>query len=74
MDEETYKVLEEELENCNTLLELGLDDNNELKWTKYTKILIMKAMNSEKFHDEIVTGLEELCDIDEKRKGYYQVR
>merc|ERR1712156_901296 len=72
MDEETYKVLEEELENCNTLLELGLDDNNELKWTKYTKILIMKAMNSEKFHDEIVTGLEELCDIDEKRKGYYQ--
>ena len=49
MDEETYKVLEEELENCNTLLELGLDDNNELKWTKYTKILIMKAMNSEKF-------------------------
>jgi len=73
VDQETYKVLEEELENCNTLLGDDLiDDNNELKWTKYTQILIMKAMNAEKFHDEIITGLEDLCKIDEKRKGYYQ--
>ena len=77
MDQETYKVLEKELENCNLLLDPEmelLEDDTNTKWPLYTKVLIMKAMDPKKFHEEIVTGFDELCQVDEKRKGYYQAR
>ena len=45
-EEKTEKVLEEELQNCSMLLELEPDS----KWTRYAKVLIMKALNPEKHH------------------------
>jgi hypothetical protein len=45
-EEETEKVLEEELENCSALLEMEPDS----KWTRYARILIMKALDPEKYH------------------------
>lgn len=77
MDQETYKVLEKELENCNLLLDPEmelLEDDTNTKWPLYTKVLIMKAMDPDKFHDEIVADFDELCQVDEKRKGYYKAQ
>jgi geranylgeranyl transferase type-2 subunit alpha len=68
MDAETFQVLEQELQNCNELLELEPDS----KWTLYTKVLIMKTMDGDKYHGDIVSGFELLCQIDSKRRGYYQ--
>jgi hypothetical protein len=45
-EEKTEKVLEEELENCSMLLEMEPDS----KWTRYARILIMKALDPEKHH------------------------
>jgi hypothetical protein len=45
-EEKTEKVLEEELENCSALLEMEPDS----KWTRYARILIMKALDPEKYH------------------------
>ena len=45
-EEKTEKVLEEELQNCSMLLELEPDS----KWTRYAKVLIMKALDPEKHH------------------------
>jgi geranylgeranyl transferase type-2 subunit alpha len=53
MDQETYKVLEKDLENCNLLLDPEmelLEDDTNTKWPLYTKVLIMKAMDPKKFH------------------------
>ena len=68
MDKATFQVLDQELSNCNELLDLEPDS----KWTLYTKVLIMKTMNADKFHDEILETLDTLCQIDAKRRGYYQ--
>ena len=68
LDTETYGVLEQELQNCNELLELEPDS----KWTLYTKVLIMKTMDPLAFHSEIVAGFETLCHIDSQRQGYYR--
>ena len=68
MDETTFQVLEEELKNCQELLELEPDS----KWALYTKVLIMKTMDPEKYHDEIVKGFDSLCQIDPTRQGYYR--
>ncbi len=68
MDEDTVKVLEQELTNCNELLEIEPDS----KWTMYTRLLIMKTMDSAKYLSEITDGFDKLTEIDPKRKGYYQ--
>ena len=68
MDETTFQVLEEELKNCQELLELEPDS----KWALYTKVLIMKTMDPEKYHEEIVKGFDSLCQIDPTRQGYYR--
>ena len=77
LDQETKKVLEKELENCNVLLdpEMGLiDDEKSTKWPLYTKVLIMNAIDSDKFHKDIIEGFDKLCEIDEKRIGYYKAQ
>ena len=74
LDQDTYGVLEQELENCHKLLELAVDGafgsysellelESDSKWTLYTKVLIMKTMDARKFHAEIVAGFETLCHI-----------
>ena len=77
IDQETKKVLEKELENCNILLDPEMElieDEKSTKWPLYTKVLIMKAIDSEKFHKDIIDGFDRLCEIDEKRIGYYQAQ
>ena len=77
LDQETKKVLEKELENCNILLDPEMElieDEKSTKWPLYTKVLIMKAIDSDKFHKDIIDGFDRLCEIDEKRIGYYQAQ
>jgi len=66
--QETAKVLKEELENCEQLLEL----EPESKWTNYTKAMLMKALDSNKYFDEIINIYENLKAIDSMRKHYYE--
>ena len=49
IDQDTYGVLEQELENCHELIDIEPDS----KWPLYTKVLIMKTMDARKFHAEI---------------------
>ena len=65
--EETRKVLQEEFENCQQLLEL----EPESKWTNYTKAMLMKALDSNKHFDEILAIYENLKIIDLMRRNYY---
>lgn len=65
--EETTKVLREELDNCEQLLELEPDS----KWTNYTKAMLMKALNSRKYFNEILVIYEKLKIIDPMRRNYY---
>ena len=66
--EETRRVLEEELGNCEQLLEL----EPESKWPHYTRALIMLALDSRHHHQEIVSCLERLQEVDPLRRRYYQ--
>lgn len=66
--ENTRHVLEQELDNCNQLLDL----EPESKWTLYTKAALMSALDSQKHHEEILQILDQLMEIDYLRKGYYQ--
>ena len=49
IDQDTYGVLEQELDNCHELIDIEPDS----KWPLYTKVLIMKTMDARKFHAEI---------------------
>jgi len=66
--QETKKVLREELDNCEQLLEL----EPESKWTNYTKAMLMKALDSDKYFDEIISIYDNLKTIDSLRKNYYE--
>jgi len=66
--ENTRHVLEQELDNCNQLLDLEPSS----KWTLYTKAALMSALDSQKHHTEILEILDQLMEIDYLRKGYYQ--
>ena len=66
--EATARVLEEELENCNQLIELEPDS----KWPNYTKAMIMKTLDCKKYLKEIIQTLERLESIDKMRRNYYQ--
>ena len=49
LEEQTETLLKEELENCSSLLEMEPDS----KWTRYARILIMKALNHDNYHQVI---------------------
>ena len=66
--EETRRVLEVELGNCEQLLEL----EPESKWTHYTRALILLALDSRHHHQEVVSCLERLQEVDPLRRRYYQ--
>jgi len=66
--EETRKILQEELDNCDQLLEL----EPESKWTNYTKAMLMKALDSNKYMEDILKIFDNLKAIDKLRKGYYE--
>jgi len=66
--ENTRQVLQQELENCNQLLDL----EPESKWTLYTKASLMSALDSQKHHKEILEILDQLVEIDYLRKGFYK--
>jgi len=66
--QDTSKVLREELDNCEQLLEL----EPESKWTNYTKAMLMKALDSNKYFDDILNIYERLKSIDPMRKHYYE--
>ena len=66
--EATEKVLLEELENCNQLIELEPDS----KWPNYTKVMIMKTLDCKKYFNQILDTLTNLESIDSLRKNYYQ--
>jgi len=66
--EETSKVLTEELDNCEQLLEM----EPESKWTNYTKAMLMKALDSNKYYDDILEIYEKLKTVDSMRKNYYE--
>ena len=66
--EATEKVLLEELENCEQLIELEPHS----KWPLYTKAMIMKTLDCKKYFEEIIDTLDKLESIDSLRKNYYQ--
>jgi len=67
-NEATEKVLLEELDNCQQLLELEPDS----KWPTFTLVMIMKTLDSQKYFNEILELFEKLAEIDFMRRNYYQ--
>jgi len=65
---DTEKVLKQALDNCVQLLELEPDS----KWTLYTKVLILLALDSHKFHKDILESLALLENIDKVHNNYYK--
>jgi len=65
--EKTSEVLKQALDNCNQLLELEPDS----KWTLYTRVLILLAIDSQANHKDIVGDLATLGTIDSMRKNFY---
>ena len=64
----TKAVLQEQLENCQQLLELEPDS----KWPSYIKILLMQILDSQTHHQDIISTFDKLKDIDKMRKNYYE--
>ncbi|GIX80228.1 geranylgeranyl transferase type-2 subunit alpha [Caerostris darwini] len=64
----TIDVLERELESCQQLNELEPD----CKWTLFTCVLLMRALNNPKFQREIEDFMEKLTVVDASRKNYYK--
>lgn len=62
------EVLNDELKNIDQLLELEPDS----KWTLLTKILIMEAIDANKYENDIISGYKKLTEIDHLRGGYYK--
>ncbi|XP_054719444.1 geranylgeranyl transferase type-2 subunit alpha-like [Uloborus diversus] len=63
----TKEVLEQELESCQQLNEL----ESNCKWTLFTSILLMRALNDRKFDDKITEYMENIKEVDSSRKNYY---
>lgn len=63
----TKEVLESELESCQQLLEMEPDS----KWTLFTCILLMRALNDVKFQQTIREYMKQLKESDSARKNYY---
>uniref|UniRef100_A0A6M2DHR2 Geranylgeranyl transferase type-2 subunit alpha n=1 Tax=Xenopsylla cheopis TaxID=163159 RepID=A0A6M2DHR2_XENCH len=56
-----------QMEACKSLLELEPDS----KWTLLTLALILRALDSKKYHEESLGLLEKIRKVDHMRKGYY---
>lgn len=63
----TKEVLESELEMCQQLIEL--EPNS--KWTLFTSVLLMRALNDIKFQEKTREYMKSLKEIDPSRKNYY---
>ncbi|XP_055952485.1 geranylgeranyl transferase type-2 subunit alpha-like [Argiope bruennichi] len=61
-------VLERELESCQQLNEM--EPNS--KWTLFTCVLLMRALNNSKFQNDIEDFMEKLTKVDSARKNYYK--
>lgn len=61
------ELLESELDSCSQLNDL--EPGN--KWAVLTLVLLMRAINPEKYRDETNNYLNDLQTIDDKRKEYY---
>jgi len=66
--QDTERVLKQALDNCVQLLELEPDS----KWTLYTKVLILLALDSQNYHKEILESLSALENIDTLHNNYYK--
>lgn len=64
----TKDVLEQELESCQQLYEFEPEN----KWTLFTSVLLMRALNDQKFKSEISEYMKQLMIVDSTRKNYYQ--
>lgn len=60
-------VLQEELEACQQLHNLEPDN----KWPLLTCVLLMRALDGQKFQVQIEDFLSELCRVDPMRQNYY---
>ena len=67
-DAKTREVLMQDLQNCQELLELEPDS----KWTRLSMVLVMKSLDEKKYLSQILTNLENLQTVDDKRKCYYR--
>ncbi|XP_023322947.1 geranylgeranyl transferase type-2 subunit alpha [Eurytemora carolleeae] len=63
----TNNILKQALGNCEDLLELEPDS----KWTLYTKVLILLNLDSRETHEEIISCLKSLREIDFMRRNFY---
>lgn len=62
------QVLQQELESCQQLMEL--EPNN--KWTILTNVLLMRALDNQRYEPEILEHLEKLSIVDASRQNYYK--
>ncbi|KXJ18539.1 geranylgeranyl transferase type-2 subunit alpha isoform X2 [Exaiptasia diaphana] len=60
-------LLENELDSCKMLLEEEPDN----KWTIFTIVLLMRALDALTYQDETNKYLTKLCQVDPSRRGYY---
>lgn len=63
----TTSVLEQELESCKQLNELEVDN----KWVLLSCVLLMRALDSQKFESQTLEFIDHLQKIDSTRKNYY---
>ncbi|XP_023241630.1 geranylgeranyl transferase type-2 subunit alpha-like, partial [Centruroides sculpturatus] len=67
MSASTTSVLEQELESCKQLQDL--EPNN--KWILFTIVLLMRALKNEQYNKLILECLDQLTEVDPKRKNYF---
>ncbi|XP_022237369.1 geranylgeranyl transferase type-2 subunit alpha-like [Limulus polyphemus] len=63
----TTNVLEKELESCKQLNELEVDN----KWVLLSCVLLMRALDSQRFESQTLEFFDHLQKIDNTRKNYY---
>ncbi|XP_011184906.2 geranylgeranyl transferase type-2 subunit alpha [Zeugodacus cucurbitae] len=66
--ESVSNELQMQLESCESLLEYEPDS----KWTLLTSSLLMRAIDSQKYHDKSLEYLQKLQEIDSLRENYYK--
>lgn len=66
--ESVLNELQTQLESCKNLLEYEPDS----KWALLTSALLMRAIDSQKYHDKSLEYLEKLQKVDILRENYYR--
>lgn len=61
-------VLQDELDSCMKLLDLEPDS----KWTLLTSVLLMQAIDRQKYQDDTFSKLSQLIHVDPHRSGYFR--